>query len=361
MKFGVVSKSLGADNTNDDLTLINKLSRKTLTAEDVYIFPVVMCDNEVDRDLERFTADTLKELADMYVGTTVITDHKPMASNQRARIFATSLETNESVKVENGEPLTKLIARVYMLNNQANEDVIANIEAGVLKEVSVGCNVARAECSICGKEFYGPDCGHIKGKMYGEKLCVVRLQNAKDAYELSFVAVPAQRGAGVTKWYKGTDKKGAEKKVDILDKIKALEIEGMELVETDTDEVAVDKLISAYKEAKEKSAEVKTIEVEVEPSDYKEFKSKATEFDGLKDKAITAALTNGVKAKGDKFDNERWEKLLKNFTYGEVVAQADEWVAEAETELNAGGRKSLQGTDSSIFKDVNLGDYKYSK
>lgn len=45
-------------------------------------------------------------------------------------------------------------------------------------------------------------CPHRKGETYGGKLCCGELTEPYDAYEWSFVAVPAQRQAGVTKTYK---------------------------------------------------------------------------------------------------------------------------------------------------------------
>ena len=42
-------------------------------------------------------------------------------------------------------------------------------------------------------------CAHKKGEMYGGKLCCTELVEAQDAYEWSFVAVPAQPRAGVLK------------------------------------------------------------------------------------------------------------------------------------------------------------------
>ena len=42
-------------------------------------------------------------------------------------------------------------------------------------------------------------CHHVKGRTYNGKLCWGELKGAKDAYEWSFVAVPAQRKAGVIK------------------------------------------------------------------------------------------------------------------------------------------------------------------
>jgi hypothetical protein len=57
--------------------------------------------------------------------------------------------------------------------------------------------MGRSVCSICGGE-YG-DCGHQKGQYYDGQLCCAILKEPMDAYEFSFVAVPAQVNAGVLK------------------------------------------------------------------------------------------------------------------------------------------------------------------
>ena len=48
----------GAAVTAEDLALINKLAKAELTAEQVYVFSLRLCDNEVDRDFERFGGKT---------------------------------------------------------------------------------------------------------------------------------------------------------------------------------------------------------------------------------------------------------------------------------------------------------------
>ncbi|OLA42145.1 MAG: hypothetical protein BHW31_01510 [Firmicutes bacterium CAG:110_56_8] len=57
--------------------------------------------------------------------------------------------------------------------------------------------MGRSVCSICGSD-YG-SCGHRKGESYDGQVCCAILQEPMDAYEFSFVAVPAQREAGVLK------------------------------------------------------------------------------------------------------------------------------------------------------------------
>lgn len=45
-------------------------------------------------------------------------------------------------------------------------------------------------------------CTHKMGEVYGSKLCCGELVNPYDAYEWSFVAVPSQKRAGITKSHK---------------------------------------------------------------------------------------------------------------------------------------------------------------
>lgn len=187
---------------NNDLELINRLSRKKLTEEEVYIFPVTLCDNEIDRDFESFSVSALHELSQLFIGKTGISDHSMRSSDQTARIFRTWVEEESGRITSRGEKYTALKAKAYMVRTVRNEDVIKEIDAGIKKEVSVSCSVSHHTCSICGKE----KCHHIRGRSYDGKLCYTLLSKATDAYEWSFVAVPAQRAAGVTKAFKNKEK-----------------------------------------------------------------------------------------------------------------------------------------------------------
>lgn len=195
-----------------DIELINQYSVKELTPDDVYCFSVVLCDNDVDRDLERFTDATLDKLAELFVGKTGISDHAWSANRQIARLYRTEVrETAEKNAL--GEPLKQLVGSAYMLRSEHTQPTIDAIEAGIIKEVSVGCAVQKTTCSICGEPFsmnwrtwtYECSNGHVKGETYDEGLCFCNLEDATDAYEFSFVAVPAQRNAGVTKSAKDID------------------------------------------------------------------------------------------------------------------------------------------------------------
>lgn len=197
MKIIKSGASGGAVNTDEELQAVNAFAKTELGEEDVYIFSVLLCDNDIDRDFERFSNETLKELSELFVGATGICDHEWKSENQVARIYRTELVCDTERKTADGEPYMFLKGFCYMLKTEANAELIREIDGGIKRETSVGCAVARSVCSICGEEISA--CAHEKGREYGGRLCYASLEGAVDAYEWSFVAVPAQRSAGVMK------------------------------------------------------------------------------------------------------------------------------------------------------------------
>lgn len=171
------------------LDAINAQAKAQLTAEQVYVFSLRLCDDQVDRDFERFDTGALGELAKLFIGKTGIVDHQWSTDKQIARIFETQVVKEAGISY--------IKAWAYIRRGGSNDEIIADIEAGIKKEVSVGCAMGMAVCSVCGNE-YGT-CGHLKGEMYDGQVCCAILKEPMDAYEFSFVAVPAQREAGVLK------------------------------------------------------------------------------------------------------------------------------------------------------------------
>ena len=171
------------------LEAINAQAKAQLTAEQVYVFSLRLCDDQVDRDHERFDTGALGTLAKLFIGKTGVVDHKWSTDKQIARIFETQVVKEEGISY--------IKAWAYIRRGGSNDEVIADIEAGIKKEVSVGCSMGMAVCSVCGSE-YGT-CGHLKGEVYDGQVCCAVLKEPMDAYEFSFVAVPAQREAGVLK------------------------------------------------------------------------------------------------------------------------------------------------------------------
>lgn len=184
------AESAYAAISNQDMAAINAQAKCQLSPEDVYVFRCEACNDQVDRDFERFTLNALLGLSKLFVGKTMIVDHRWENENQIARIYRSEVEPLE-------DGTNRLVNYCYMLRLDSTKDAIACIEGGIYREVSVGCAMGTARCSICGEE-YG-SCGHRKGNTYDGQLCVCELDEAVDAYEMSFVAVPSQPRAGVTK------------------------------------------------------------------------------------------------------------------------------------------------------------------
>ena len=182
-----------ADLNEGELALINAQALRELGADEVFTFRLAACDNQVDRDYERFTEATLEEMAEKFVGCPVLRDHEWSANAQTARVYAGAVEDGL------GEGVRRLVLRCYMVRTEQAAPIIAAIEGGILRECSVGLAVRRVVCSLCGANQRETLCKHIPGREYDGQLCHMDLDGAADAYEVSLVAVPAQPAAGVIK------------------------------------------------------------------------------------------------------------------------------------------------------------------
>ncbi len=202
IKKATEARSSGSP-TAAQLDAINAQARAKLTAEQVYVFSLRLCDDRIDRDWERFDTAALPALAKLFIGKTGVVDHRWSSDAQVARIFATEVVREERVSY--------IKAWAYIRRGGSADETIADIEAGIKKEVSVGCAMGRAVCSVCGAE-YG-SCGHEKGAHYDGALCCAILKEPMDAYEFSFVAVPAQPEAGVLKGF-GREKRTLKELAD---------------------------------------------------------------------------------------------------------------------------------------------------
>lgn len=195
--------------TAEDLKKINKYTLSPVSAEDVFIFKATMADNEQDdRNDMPFNLKALQDLKKLYPGKTMLKDHSRRADNQIARIYDTELVQNANKQTELGELYTELVAKIYMIKTDSNKDLIAEIMGGIKKEVSTSCVPEKMICSICGTDNMKDYCRHWPGREYTvedgtakgtKKRCKMLLHGAKEAYELSFVAVPAQPRAGTHK------------------------------------------------------------------------------------------------------------------------------------------------------------------
>lgn len=355
-KAGAILKSVDGLNESDALEKINQYTRRPLTKDEVYIFPVTLCNNDIDRDTEQFTLESLRVMADLYKGKTGIKDHDWSTDNQVARIFDTEVVPVAGKTTASGEPFYELRALCYMLNNEQNKPLIDEIEAGIKKEVSVGVAIGRCTCSICGRDFWNDlECSHHKGELYNGRTCFIKLENPTDAYEWSFVAIPSQKEAGVTKKYDEEEAKrkaGNKNMFTYDDKLKdfGIDEETFKGFEMESEKVMnilqkskapeKEEFISAEKAKSFLGTEKTADEILNLAKDAEGYKANAELYTKLFDEQVADALKEGVKAKGEGFDQERWEKILRSFSYEEVKGQKEEWHNDAQKELHGGERVS---------------------
>ena len=217
---GLVLKSAGVqaqEVTDEDLKKINKFSLSPLGEDDVFTFKTILGDNETDdRNYEPFNRAALNDMKKLYIGKTVIKDHYRRADNQVARVYDTEIVEYPNKTTGAGETLAQLVAKCYMVKTASNADLITEIKAGIKKEVSTSVRPKKMVCSICGTDNAKTYCSHYPGVEYdkdaGKATCLMTIDGAKEAYELSFVAVPAQPRAGTTKHYGGTEPTPVEAK-----------------------------------------------------------------------------------------------------------------------------------------------------
>ncbi|MDO5397756.1 MAG: hypothetical protein Q4G33_07480 [bacterium] len=187
-----------------ELKKINKYTLSPVAAEEVYTFKVCAGTNELDdRNYEPFNLQALKDMQRLFVGKTVIKDHIRKSDNQIARVYDTELMQGGKLIKETNELHTELWLKCYMVRTEGNKDLISEIKAGIKKEVSTGTLAKHLMCSVCGTDNKAAFCPHLWGHEYdtasGRKRCYFTIDGVKDAYELSFVTIPAQPTAGTRK------------------------------------------------------------------------------------------------------------------------------------------------------------------
>lgn len=200
------------DNINNELILVNKHTVKPLTEDEVYLFQIELCDNDIDRVGDKMSDDFLEQVANNVNGLTGLKDHDWSSDNQLARLYNAEVKTDETKVTKLGEPRKYVLGKAYTLSKY--KDYIDKINAGLLKECSISFESEGDTCSICGspmiknKSDIGQcENGHIAGTEVDGILCYNNINKLTDTLEWSLVAVPCQHNAGI----KNKNKTGGKK------------------------------------------------------------------------------------------------------------------------------------------------------
>lgn len=140
---------------NDEITSVQKEMIKRflprderndyINWKDYYVFKIILCNNDVDKDHDKFSIQTLYQIRDMAIGKNGILDTMPNKENKFniARIFDCSVEYDKGKTTIDGEPLFYVQAYAF-LDKRISDGcgVIAQkIKEGFYNEISVGCSI----------------------------------------------------------------------------------------------------------------------------------------------------------------------------------------------------------------------------
>lgn len=130
--------------------LLKKYLKQYEIDEGVFAFDIILCDNEVDKDNERFSIRALFQMEKLFIGKTGICGFDYKGKNVLGRIFDCKVECDYDRSTVIGEPYCYLKATAFIKTNTPDKrDISRAINSGYYKEVSVGCNVMDS-CLICG-------------------------------------------------------------------------------------------------------------------------------------------------------------------------------------------------------------------
>lgn len=193
-----VLKASGAANS-EQLAVINGYTLEEHTAEQVYVRTAYLAHNGIDRDKEAFDSALLKDFAATLPGKGVFVKHPGGWDGDSgpgvgrwfsARVVEMSLDEARAVLREPGlkfppgvERAELLEAGFFIPRSEKNKDQIADIDAGIAGDVSIGFRAAQRT------DIQDGD-GNVMGR---------RLHAPGEALEGSLVWLGAQPGARIHK------------------------------------------------------------------------------------------------------------------------------------------------------------------
>lgn len=231
--------------SGEQLAKINEFTQSTKSAEDVICFSTLSCNDQLDRDLDRFTAECVEDFAKLPEPYSSVGKGYMVSHDYTKLPVGTVFE----VGTENIEGVKHLTNSVFMPNTEQYKNFIENIDFGIYRFVSVGVMLDDSACTVCSSPMVGNywtfclENGHEKGLWYdpnsdekdswgwaepvaegtkGAVLCTRDLFTPKDFYELSQVFLGAQYGAQLERSavgkgiVKGLTKGMAKSKVPML-------------------------------------------------------------------------------------------------------------------------------------------------
>lgn len=281
--------------------------------------------------------------------------HKPMAD---AYGNVEKLQKTIELLNKSEEALVSNYMRHFKGSEDELKELLANetwltaneaFEYGLCTEVAESIEIAASAkgVNVGNVEYHSEIAKIIKSKIPDAKI-----RETEDKEEMQIAYNEKLSNFGITQEMFDTFKTPQE----IIDKVCEFEIPVAELESTEEfiSEEKAEKILGAKDTAENILSDVKAYR-ECKDS-IEENKQKAKDYDRLLSVAVEDALKEGVKAKGEAFNSERWTKTFKTFTYDEIVEQGKEWHEEAKNVLKAGVKiaEPVSSINNNIIENKNF-------
>lgn len=359
-------------------------ARTPLTPEQIYVFRMVLSNQQIDSYTTRMSRTTLQNYeADFTAGRALMNSHRtsswngaelPIGRTFAAELGGAFLADNAPYEAQGGASLAvySYIQRGLRITDVATDDLIGGIDGGTINDCSVGFYMDESgayRCSLCGSNLmdYG-SCTHVPGVQYDNGRCFAWVENARGR-EGSLVYMGATPGAMVDKairmcedgklsrsdalmlgdrWgvrivggkniavIKTEDTKNTERKEEntvnweqFLSEFRATDAAQADRIAALEEGARLDALLGVIRE---QAATVTSLTPRAEMGNRW--------LDSLVDEAVKARVrAEGTSA--DKFDAEKWRKVLRATNDPEhIQGEIDSWSRAAKTALGDGKRPS---------------------
>ena len=152
--------------TDADLAQINRFTLKPLTADDVAVFGMDLCNDQIDRHHSRFPHEELTRINEMIVGKPLMQLHQTSERQPSGTFFQSHIYKQSGRRAAVDGAAWSVRPDSYILR-EGNEELIRNIEGGVYRGTSIGFSFERPECSICESDLR--ECSHWPGEEYDDQ------------------------------------------------------------------------------------------------------------------------------------------------------------------------------------------------
>lgn len=371
--------------------VLTKRGLPDIEAERLFVFAALISNQNTDAYHTRMASSSLSNYArDAKAGVAFLDSHQH--SNRIGYSYDGQYKDGDSPSVL----ADFYTVRGLRLGALATDDFIGGVEAGLIRDVSIGFKEStdpatpfKYSCSICGEDMFSWDCYHIPGVTYEvttnpdaepdeqiteERVCFSWVENA-ELSEVSAVYDGATPDAMIVKATReqragrlSNDTKLLLERKHRIELPRSEQFRGVNLpkekdMADDKDKSgAPDKLLVREIAIEARAAGldgkgedvmtlVRSMREEIER--LKPFERVADEGKALREQLIKETLEEGVRAFGDKFENEKKREMLSGLGVDTIVELRSTWKALGDANFDAAKNRQSKDDPES---DENGGD-----